>query len=494
MQTMENRDTQEDTDAAEIMGDMAALPQKAAVSAAGAVADFYTGNYVGAAVKTVKAVACILGAIGMFFLMIACFFEILFHELGFQGTKEYAQESYNAEASGLKNALTDYFEGEQGTAGREAINGLFLGYDGTLTSAYCRNEDGTAYALPSSGVLAGYYQEIEADYGEKLEAAEGPNEEGITVVYEGCSISCNYDLFWENGTYLTYFVPMLMNKADSGQLARILEGNTGELYGVLESLITATQDWASWTVEEECEDISVSGEMTERHIWCSYRIKMSDPAPLYTRLPVQEYFIVKDEETLKLAVTFLSDLGTGEFGASAADILKDGSTALEVIKESLLRDSRFSWRAFTVSGGFLTWDASLGEAAAAYALCQVGCEYDQDRRMDENPNVFDCSSLVARAYAYAGYPDLMSGNTAFTARQEYDHCLKYGQILSSASELCPGDLIFTTGSGKSGVNHVMMYVGDGMVVHARGTRYGVVLESFKEPGNLVAYARCYIPG
>ena len=43
---------------------------------------------------------------------------------------------------------------------------------------------------------------------------------------------------------------------------------------------------------------------------------------------------------------------------------------------------------------------NIPQSAAAWALEQLGCPYSQARRTQEG--VFDCSSLVARAYSTQG--------------------------------------------------------------------------------------------
>ena len=40
---------------------------------------------------------------------------------------------------------------------------------------------------------------------------------------------------------------------------------------------------------------------------------------------------------------------------------------------------------------------ALAQSAVDWALTKVGCAYSQARRTQEN--IFDCSSLVARAYS-----------------------------------------------------------------------------------------------
>ena len=49
------------------------------------------------------------------------------------------------------------------------------------------------------------------------------------------------------------------------------------------------------------------------------------------------------------------------------------------------------------------------------------------------------------------------------------------------SEIKPGDFLYY---GKPGSYHVVMYLGDGKVVHAAGTAYGVIVSSVVRPGEV----------
>lgn len=118
----------------------------------------------------------------------------------------------------------------------------------------------------------------------------------------------------------------------------------------------------------------------------------------------------------------------------------------------------------------------------SYALDKVGCEYNQHRRM--NPGVYDCSSLVFRAYKDAGV--LLPCDSPNWAPTAADLCYALENQGKSVSSLLPGDLLFYGGSNNGryrGIYHVSMYVGkiDGvdMEVEAYGVNYGVVYQPIR---------------
>ena len=77
---------------------------------------------------------------------------------------------------------------------------------------------------------------------------------------------------------------------------------------------------------------------------------------------------------------------------------------------------------------------------------------------------FDCSGLVK--YVFKNAAGISLPRTSAEQAGE-------GQSIT-ASELQPGDLIAYDGSDRDGsVNHISIYVGDGMAVHAVGTGKGI---------------------
>lgn len=129
------------------------------------------------------------------------------------------------------------------------------------------------------------------------------------------------------------------------------------------------------------------------------------------------------------------------------------------------------------------------KAAAKWALSKVGCRYSQAERTKKD--VFDCSSLVARAYSAQGVSWDLVGSEVPNSTQEvysdqflllwpedYDDIGKTlggKDVLKRATQ--PGDLQFlctdsdTTRSNR--ITHVAMVAGKDEIVHARSTKYGV---------------------
>ena len=143
--------------------------------------------------------------------------------------------------------------------------------------------------------------------------------------------------------------------------------------------------------------------------------------------------------------------------------------------------------------------------AAAWALSKVGCPYSQEKRNQDG--VFDCSSLVARAYAAQGKRWRYGGSVPRSNQEVYDDDFellwpeKYSEIgkkfggadvLERANQ--PGDLQFLcTDSGTSRSNritHVAMVADAKNIVHARGKAYGVCVNRISHyAGKVCAVAR-----
>ena len=135
---------------------------------------------------------------------------------------------------------------------------------------------------------------------------------------------------------------------------------------------------------------------------------------------------------------------------------------------------------------------SLAQSTADWALSKVGCAYSQARRTQEN--IFDCSSLVARAYSAQGKRWKYGGSVPTSNKEIYDDdfellwpatYVQIGKNFGGASVINmakqPGDLQFlSTDSGTSRlskITHVTMVASPTQIVHARGTKYGVCTNS-----------------
>jgi peptidoglycan DL-endopeptidase CwlO len=106
---------------------------------------------------------------------------------------------------------------------------------------------------------------------------------------------------------------------------------------------------------------------------------------------------------------------------------------------------------------------AAGEAIRT-ALAQVGDRY---QHAASGPDAFDCSGLTSYAYAAAGIA------LPHSSRAQS----QLGTQVSRA-ELQPGDLVFY----YSPISHVALYIGDGMIVHARTYGSPVAVTSVDQRG------------
>ncbi|MGN0293290.1 MAG: NlpC/P60 family protein [Lachnospiraceae bacterium] len=131
--------------------------------------------------------------------------------------------------------------------------------------------------------------------------------------------------------------------------------------------------------------------------------------------------------------------------------------------------------------------------AVNYANDAVGCRYSQSKRMSSG--YYDCSSLVWRSYASAGV--YIGGKTSWaptaagSASILNDSCKTVSYSKVSASELLPGDLIYTSSYSNGryrNITHAAIYVGNGKIVEAANSRVGVVKRNYSTSG-IVLIAR-----
>ena len=135
--------------------------------------------------------------------------------------------------------------------------------------------------------------------------------------------------------------------------------------------------------------------------------------------------------------------------------------------------------------------SEIAKAARDWAVTKVGCRYSQAKRTQEK--IFDCSSLVARAYSAMGKAWKYGGKVPLSCNEVYDDDFvllwpesyaiigkKFGgsSVISKARQ--PGDLQFlnTMSTGRANkITHVTMVASASKIVHARSTAYGVRMDS-----------------
>jgi peptidoglycan DL-endopeptidase CwlO len=103
-------------------------------------------------------------------------------------------------------------------------------------------------------------------------------------------------------------------------------------------------------------------------------------------------------------------------------------------------------------------------AVIGFAKQQVGEPYQWGAA---GPDAWDCSGLTMRAWERAGV------SLPHYSVAQYD-----AGTPVTAGQLRPGDLVFwSSSSSPSGIHHVALYAGDGMIVHAPRTGRPVAVES-----------------
>ena len=130
---------------------------------------------------------------------------------------------------------------------------------------------------------------------------------------------------------------------------------------------------------------------------------------------------------------------------------------------------------------------SKQKEAVTFALTKVGYPYSQDYR--DTGDYYDCSSLAYYSWKNAGVD--ISYNGANTAAAEAEGLDVAGRVVNY-EYLQPGDLIFYSyeynGRYKN-ISHVAIYVGDGYVVEAKGTDYGVTYNPVPSVAKIVMIGR-----
>lgn len=125
--------------------------------------------------------------------------------------------------------------------------------------------------------------------------------------------------------------------------------------------------------------------------------------------------------------------------------------------------------------------------ACYFALSKVGYPYSQDYR--DSGDYYDCSSLAFYAWKAAGKNISYQGlNSAASEAQGLEAA---GKVVEY-SEMQPGDLIFYSyevNNRYKNISHVAIYIGNGKVVEAKGTNYGVIYGNVPNQGKIVTICR-----
>ena len=152
--------------------------------------------------------------------------------------------------------------------------------------------------------------------------------------------------------------------------------------------------------------------------------------------------------------------------------------------------------------------STIAGKAAEWAKTKIGCPYSQAKRLEDG--VFDCSSLIARAYIAQGKKWLYGGGVPTSCQEVYDDDFELlwpvsykdigkemGGYDAIAQGRQPGDIQYLctdiNTSRQNRITHVTMVVDKANIVHARGKAFGVVMSSINTYNGKVCAITRYNP-
>lgn len=297
-------------------------------------------------------------------------------------------------------------------------------------------EDGDTVTTVASAYVADFNREVN-----ELKSNHIGYDDGkiVYVGYEGEGNPSNYyDI-----------LAVYMVKYGVGDTATIMNDTSrGWLKSVVDDMCTYTTSTGSETETVENED-GTTTTTTTTYLYVNVTLKSC-----YTM--ANEYGFTQDQ--MDLLVDFMSPENLAILGYSPGGGGGDpGVCSLTEAEIQAVLD-----------------DIPDGAAkdACDFALHRVGYPYSQDLR--HSGTHFDCSSLVYYAWLDAGVDISFGGAT--TAGYEAQGLANAGKT-TVYEDMQPGDLIFFSYEETDGyldISHVGIYVGNGKMVDARGTAYGVV--------------------
>ncbi|MGI6737393.1 MAG: NlpC/P60 family protein [Anaerovoracaceae bacterium] len=139
---------------------------------------------------------------------------------------------------------------------------------------------------------------------------------------------------------------------------------------------------------------------------------------------------------------------------------EDGITAKATAVKSIRTPSRCNQNS-------KYWKGSNARELLKLAKTKRGCAYKSGA---QGPNSFDCSGYVWWVYKTAKVAGKKFARS--TAADEYQSLRQYS-IGGSLKKAQPGDIVFITHGG--GIDHVALYYGDGLIIHASSPSTGVIV-------------------
>ena len=123
------------------------------------------------------------------------------------------------------------------------------------------------------------------------------------------------------------------------------------------------------------------------------------------------------------------------------------------------------------------------EAAIAWAIATANNDSIGYRYGANGPSFYDCSAFTRTAFALSGV------NMTRTSTSQYFNA----PIKVPLSQLRRGDLVFWSSNGGASMYHVAIYLGNGMIVHARNPQMGISVTPLNYGGmyNIYPFAGRY---
>ncbi len=226
---------------------------------------------------------------------------------------------------------------------------------------------------------------------------------------------------------------------------------SGSVTGYVYAKYIITGEKAQEIALEQAEKMAVVTTKSNLNV----RKKPSTDSSIITKISTEERYEVQSEKNgwVKISLDGLTDEEGEELdsaGYISADYCEVKYALKAAVKYTPLEE-----------GGNSSYSSTRA------SLCNYACQFVG------NPYVWggtsltrgaDCSGFVMSVFAKYGIslPHSSRGQA-------------YCGTSISASQMRPGDLVFY---GSGGINHVAIYIGNGMIVHAANTRRGIVLNSW----------------
>ncbi|MCI7097468.1 MAG: C40 family peptidase [Lachnospiraceae bacterium] len=189
------------------------------------------------------------------------------------------------------------------------------------------------------------------------------------------------------------------------------------------------------------------------------RKKPSTDSSIITKISTEERYEVQSvkDDWVKISLDGLTDEDGDELDST-------GYISADYCEVKYALKSAVKYTPLEEGGGT---NGSTAYSSTRAGLCNYACQFVGNPYVwggTSLTNGADCSGFVLSVFAkYGVYLPHSSSAQSYCGTRV------------SSSQMRPGDLVFY---GSGGINHVAIYIGDGMIVHAANTRRGIVINSW----------------